>query len=462
MPYGPFAHACGSQTPYRGIRYQNQCHLRFLADASVSEIRPVPGPWRHQGLSRRLLPVVYQNLIAGLGQFGTILLQAGQNSQVVLIHHRTTMPLNIVSAGLLLLRRAATLLLRLIGDGPGGNRQATAGLLPGESYASCSFVLKAENSNPNGGTWHHRADYSGCGCGEPRRRKQQQRCQMRPNLRRSPRELHPLEGCPDGSNNQLVSNGIFWRVFSRDDQRWARATRYPKSCGFRERKTRPTGFGSRIFRKLMQIGRGRIAELAAPFDLHLNQTRSGDTKASVQREMIAHLNVTFEGEIQDETIWFRLLWRGSLGCGCRCGADVVGIGRTGRAASVCRFRRRLVRQRNGFALRRHDRAHPLPRGLQGQWHRTGPEADPALRQRQLQIRPQQRCHEPGRSDLRQLERGKPQCFRQSAGNRRWRQDRCARRSSRIYRQSDVANQRQQADRSDQLQGRHQRRYRSRW
>jgi hypothetical protein len=44
---------------------------------------------------------------------------------------------------------------------------------------------------------------------------------------------------------------------------WAR---YPKFCGFREQKMRLTRFGSRILRRLMQIGRGRIAEMRASVD----------------------------------------------------------------------------------------------------------------------------------------------------------------------------------------------------
>src|SRR5271169_3352136 len=73
---------------------------------------------------RRLLPVAYQNLIAGPCQLGAVLLKTGQHGQVVLIHDGTTIFLNIVSTGLLLLRCAATLLRRrLLGDSPGGSRQ---------------------------------------------------------------------------------------------------------------------------------------------------------------------------------------------------------------------------------------------------------------------------------------------------------------------------------------------------
>jgi hypothetical protein len=67
-----------------------------------------------------LLPVVFQDLIAGRGDFWPILLKAGQDGQIALIYHRATEALNIARASLLLLRRAATLLL--LGVGPGGNR----------------------------------------------------------------------------------------------------------------------------------------------------------------------------------------------------------------------------------------------------------------------------------------------------------------------------------------------------
>ena len=55
----------------------------------------------------------------------------------------------------------------------------------------------------------------------------------------------------------------------------------------------------------------------------------------------------------------------------------------------------MVRHRNRCAVRRLDRAHPLQGELQGQRHRDGAEAKPALRQRQLQIRFDQRRHRNG-------------------------------------------------------------------
>jgi hypothetical protein len=73
-----------------------------------------------------LLPVAQQNLIARMGQFGTILLKAGQNGQVALVHDGAAKFLNIVRAGPLLLRRAAPLLLLLLlllSHGSGGSRQ---------------------------------------------------------------------------------------------------------------------------------------------------------------------------------------------------------------------------------------------------------------------------------------------------------------------------------------------------
>ena len=66
-----------------------------------------------------LLPVVFQHLIAGRGQLGTMFLKAGQNGEVALIDHRAAEALNVARTGRLFLRRAATLLL---GDGAGGNR----------------------------------------------------------------------------------------------------------------------------------------------------------------------------------------------------------------------------------------------------------------------------------------------------------------------------------------------------
>ena len=67
-----------------------------------------------------LLAVIGQDLITSLGELGAILLQAAQNDKVGVVHHRAAEFLDVVSAGLLLLRRSATLLL---GDGPAGDRQ---------------------------------------------------------------------------------------------------------------------------------------------------------------------------------------------------------------------------------------------------------------------------------------------------------------------------------------------------
>lgn len=58
-----------------------------------------------------LLAVVFQHLIAGLGQFGTILLQTGQNGEIALIDHRTAVALNVARTSRLLFRGAAALLL---------------------------------------------------------------------------------------------------------------------------------------------------------------------------------------------------------------------------------------------------------------------------------------------------------------------------------------------------------------
>src|SRR6266436_6818165 len=59
--------------------------------------------------------------------------------------------------------------------------------------------------------------------------------------------------------------------------------------------------------------------------------------------------------------------------------------------------------------------------------------------------------------FRELERSEPEYFRQSAGHGGGRQDRRVRRGFRFCRKPDAAHQRQQTDRTDQLQGRDQRR-----
>src|ERR1700722_8774615 len=101
------AHADGSRTPYRGIRRQNQCYLRRLADSGHARIRPITGVrCRLPDVSAILLPVASQHLIAGSADLGAILLKAGQNAEVALIYHRTAVALHIAGTGLLLLRRA--------------------------------------------------------------------------------------------------------------------------------------------------------------------------------------------------------------------------------------------------------------------------------------------------------------------------------------------------------------------
>jgi hypothetical protein len=89
---------------------------------------PHPGTGRRQAFEgdflRLLLAVIGQDLITSLGELGAILLQAAQNDEVGVVHYRTAEFLDVVSAGFLLLRRAAALLL---GDGTGRDRQRQQG-----------------------------------------------------------------------------------------------------------------------------------------------------------------------------------------------------------------------------------------------------------------------------------------------------------------------------------------------
>ena len=66
---------------------------------------------RMRDASATLLPVVFQHLIAGLGQFGPILLKARQHREVALIDHRAAVALNVARTGRLFFRRTAALLL---------------------------------------------------------------------------------------------------------------------------------------------------------------------------------------------------------------------------------------------------------------------------------------------------------------------------------------------------------------
>src|ERR1700743_1918401 len=66
-----------------------------------------------------LLPVTHQHLITGGGDLGAMVLQAGQDGEIPLIHHATAQALDIAGTGLLLFRRTAALLLSHC---TGGNR----------------------------------------------------------------------------------------------------------------------------------------------------------------------------------------------------------------------------------------------------------------------------------------------------------------------------------------------------
>src|SRR5665213_1966397 len=87
-----------------------------------SQIAMVSGSVRYDpaAASAVLLPVAHQDLIAGRAQLGTILLQAGQNDEVALIHEGAAKFLDIARTSLLLLLRAAVPLLR---ESAGGDRQ---------------------------------------------------------------------------------------------------------------------------------------------------------------------------------------------------------------------------------------------------------------------------------------------------------------------------------------------------
>ena len=63
------------------------------------------------GCERGLLPVAFQHLIAGGGDLGAILLEAGEDGEVALIDHRAAVALNVAGASGLFLRRATALLL---------------------------------------------------------------------------------------------------------------------------------------------------------------------------------------------------------------------------------------------------------------------------------------------------------------------------------------------------------------
>lgn len=105
-------------------------------------------PWNgrrrafEEGFLRLLLTVTDKDLIAGLGQLGPVLLQAVQNGDVAVVHHRTAEFLNVMGTGFLLLGRSAVLLL--LGHSPGRNRQRQQGGNE-ERFTHCvPLILTAE------------------------------------------------------------------------------------------------------------------------------------------------------------------------------------------------------------------------------------------------------------------------------------------------------------------------------
>jgi hypothetical protein len=60
-----------------------------------------------KGCESGLLAVVFQNLVAGWRDLGTILLKASQDGEVALIDHRAAEALHVTRTSLLLFRRSA-------------------------------------------------------------------------------------------------------------------------------------------------------------------------------------------------------------------------------------------------------------------------------------------------------------------------------------------------------------------
>src|SRR6266702_184189 len=102
------APAVPPRPPYRGIRPQNQSCLSMAA----LRIRPQKAVQDPPFVGQRpsLLVVVLQDLVAGLGNLGPVLFEAGQDGEIALVDDRTAELLHIAGAGLLLGVRATPLL----------------------------------------------------------------------------------------------------------------------------------------------------------------------------------------------------------------------------------------------------------------------------------------------------------------------------------------------------------------
>jgi hypothetical protein len=130
--------------------------------------------------ANRLLAVVLEHLIASGGDLRTILLQAGQNGEIALVDHGAAETLHVAGTRLLLLRRAAALLLGEGVLGDGGRQQSECE----EKFTHRIPSFRQQNPVPE-----LRFGITGRIWWDGRRRVAQQRrknkrWQMRPNLRR--------------------------------------------------------------------------------------------------------------------------------------------------------------------------------------------------------------------------------------------------------------------------------------
>jgi hypothetical protein len=149
-----------------------------------------------------LLPVVRQHLSARCAQFGAVLLKAGQNDEIALIHDLAAEALNVAGAGLLLLRRAAALL----GES-GGNQYRREGKCQDEFMHHVLSFRRQRSLAPNSSSGMAGTDNS-----DERRRgpRQPRKPETLVNAAKfatlPPRNVSPLRRKLDESSNWLIYN----------------------------------------------------------------------------------------------------------------------------------------------------------------------------------------------------------------------------------------------------------------
>src|SRR6476469_9588831 len=133
-------------------------------------------------VSRALLAVVLENLVAGRADLGAIFLEARQDGEVALVDDRAAVLLDVAGTGLLLVRRSAALLL--LGEGSGRSRERQQGECEEKFTHRIPSFRQQESSSPICDEASPERILFGWRAPRNAATSRRQAWQMRPNLRR--------------------------------------------------------------------------------------------------------------------------------------------------------------------------------------------------------------------------------------------------------------------------------------